>query len=278
MDIKDLVGLEKPTTKLIEVVSDAVGVVYTDTIGVNAEVRRKLKIAEAEQKIQLMKSDTDNEIVIRTQQRLAVQEVKRQINIEEIVSGAVEHLPESVTDEKPTEEWTAAFFNIAQDISSEEIQILWSKILAGEVSKPGSYSMRTLDTLKMLSKNEAETFIKLNSFVFGNYVVFKLGSDTSTLNPFGFTYAQWKLMHEAGLVNPEETLRIIVRTPTSVFVNGGKSVRFTSDIDKEMPLQIKQLTATGSELSRIIDVPPNEKYLEALKEHYTKQDVIVEIT
>ena len=278
MDIKDLVGLEKPATKLIEVVSDAVGTVYTDTLGVNAEVRRKLKIAEAEQEIQLMQSDTDNEIVKRTQQRLAIQEIRRQENIEEIVSGAMEHLPESVSDEKPSVDWTTAFFNIAQDVSSEEVQTLWSKILAGEVSNPGTYSRRTLETLKTLSKNEADTFVKLNSFVFGTYTVFKLGSDSTTLTPFGFGHSEWKKMHETGLVATEETLRVVLPTPTPIFQIGNKSVIFTSEDNREITLNVKQLTGVGSQLAKIINTVPNEKYLEGLTEHYKKQNIGVEIT
>ena len=36
-------------------------------------------------------------------------------------------------------------------MSSEELQTLWGRTLAGEIKSPGSYSLRTLDFLKNLS-------------------------------------------------------------------------------------------------------------------------------
>ena len=278
MEIKDLTGLEKPLTKLIEVVAQGIGIVYTDTIGVNAEVRRREKIADVEQHIQLMRIDTDIEVANRMKQRIVVQELRRQQNIDQTVQEASSFLPEKVSDSKPDQDWVTNFFNCVQDISSDEIRTLWAKILAGEVAQPGSYSRRTLEVLKNLSPHEAKTFQSLKGFIFGNYTVFKLGQNSNTLNSFGISYSEWKILHEASLVSPQEDIRL--ETPienTRWFEIGNKKIRFISNKKNLIVLFVKQLTATGTEISKLIDVPANEKYLTALQDYYNKQEITVEI-
>lgn len=260
--------LEKPLLRLIEISANAIGTVYQDTFGVKAEVRRRQLLAEVDNAIKLSNKETENELLLCSQHRILLQEAKRQLNIENVVRGAVEHLPEHVGDRKPTEDWASTFFNIAQDIYEDEMQVIWSKILAGEVAKPGTYSKRTLESLKNLSQQEAQTFVRLMSFTFGHYVIFKLGNDTSTLNRFNFTFADWKTVHEAGLVSISEDVRMTISTPTKNFICGNKSIMFHSEKNEEIVLQIKQLTGVGTELSYLVEMKPNTQYLEALGQHY----------
>lgn len=44
------------------------------------------------------------------------------------------------------------------------MQILWGKVLAGEIKSPNSYSLRTLELLRNLSKNDAEVFTKIAKY------------------------------------------------------------------------------------------------------------------
>ncbi|PZO24321.1 MAG: hypothetical protein DCE86_16775, partial [Flavobacteriaceae bacterium] len=46
------------------------------------------------------------------------------------------------------------------------MQKIWSKILAGEFKSPNSFSLKTLDFLKNLSKDEATLFIQSAKCVF----------------------------------------------------------------------------------------------------------------
>lgn len=53
----------------------------------------------------------------------------------------------------------------AKDISNDEIQELIAKIIAGEYNSPGTYSMSTLHTIKMLGKNELMLFERICSLL-----------------------------------------------------------------------------------------------------------------
>jgi hypothetical protein len=106
------------------------------------------------------------ELEERTRNRIDFKEAKRQLNIESVTAYAVEDLKNEseVTDEPVDENWKTRFFNIAEDVSNDEMQGLWGRILAGEIKKPKSYSIRTLEVLKNLSKEEAECFMKFGQF------------------------------------------------------------------------------------------------------------------
>ena len=79
------------------------------------------------------------------EQRIQFQEEKRQANIASVVAKAAsQHEGREVEPSEPDHDWTARFFNEVQDVSSEEMQTLWARVLAGEVERKGSTSSRTL--------------------------------------------------------------------------------------------------------------------------------------
>jgi hypothetical protein len=130
----NLGDLGAPLSKLIETVGSAVGVLYEPT--------RIVKRAKAEVIASKIKAEGDIELqqlAARAEERLNHVELRRQKNIEAIVSEAAKALPESVSEEKVDEDWTAFFFfENCKDVSNEEMQLLWAKVLAGKVAQPGS--------------------------------------------------------------------------------------------------------------------------------------------
>lgn len=142
----------------------------------------------------------------RTKDRINYQESKKQVNIENITSFAAEELKneETVTDEPLDEDWTTRFFGIAEEVSNEEMQALWGKILAGEIKQPKSYSLRTLELIKNLSKNEAEIFIKVANFAskIGNSNFVFTGNDKILDTTYNISYGETALLAEIGLLQP----------------------------------------------------------------------------
>ncbi len=72
--------------------------------------------------------------------------------------------PVGVENSQLNIDWFIRFFEDAGNISDDGMQVLWSKVLAGEIKQPGSFSLRTLDVLKSLSKTEAEAIQLICSF------------------------------------------------------------------------------------------------------------------
>jgi len=150
----DTKGLSEPITKLIDAISKTIGVVYEPT-----QVKR---IAKATAEAEIIKAKTEIDINLlkeRASKRIVHVETKRQENIESINKKAFGELPEKAAKEPPSPDWMYDFYNLCQDVSDKDLQHLWAKILAGEVSSPGQYSLRTLQVLKSLTLREAELFL-----------------------------------------------------------------------------------------------------------------------
>lgn len=63
-----------------------------------------------------------------------------------------------VAEETIDQDWFHAFIDLAENIYSPVMQELWSKILAVEISRPGSFSIRSLETLRLLTQRDAALF------------------------------------------------------------------------------------------------------------------------
>ena len=105
-------------------------------------------------------------------QRLEFQEHKRHRNIASAVRDAATELEgETVADHEPDHDWTARFFEYVQDVSTEDVRIIWSRILAGEVRSPGGVSMHTLSILRNLSSRQATLFTEAMRYCIGDFIV-----------------------------------------------------------------------------------------------------------
>lgn len=71
----------------------------------------------------------------------------------------------------PSEDFMASFFDHASNISKEDVQKLWGKILAQEIINPGSFSLYTLNVLKRMERYDIENFSIVAEFLFGNVLL-----------------------------------------------------------------------------------------------------------
>jgi hypothetical protein len=69
------------------------------------------------------------------------------------------------------DDWLNVYSRLAEDKSSEELQNLFGRILAGEIRRPGSFSLRTLQILATISKDDAEKLSRLLSYALNGQIV-----------------------------------------------------------------------------------------------------------
>jgi len=111
-----------------------------------------------------------------------IEEMKRRLreqdNIVQIVANGSQAYEEenresenSQTTENIDPDWLTSFEKYARDVSDNKMQIIWGRILAGEVLKPGCFSARTLHFIKHLRQDEAQLITQ-----FGTYTWLKLPS------------------------------------------------------------------------------------------------------
>jgi len=89
--------------------------------------------------------------------------MRQQINMEEITRKALPLLGKDPKPEDIEEDWLAQFYEFCRNTSDCQMQELWAKILAGEASQKGSFSFRTLDLIKTITRTEIALFDELCS-------------------------------------------------------------------------------------------------------------------
>ena len=262
----------------------------------DANVLRIQAEAQAEARAILVSQDTDVtgelDIANTVNQRIQFQERKRQINIASVVRQAASQLGDKgVANNEPDHDWTARFFSDVQDVSSEEMQSLWAKVLAGEVERAGSTSIRTLGILKNIDQDTARLFRKFcSACVFlspdgktlmdarvpslgGNAAsnslkAYNLNFDAlNVLNEHGLIisdYNSWydyKLSIGLGVDNRPQLIRIPFRFQDRYWILIPTSERA---LNKEFRLSGVALTRSGRELSGVAGLETTDEFSQAL--------------
>ncbi len=217
----------------------------------------------------------------RIQERLIYKETKRQQNLDYINFIAAEQLTqeETVSEEPVEEDWINRFFNIAEDISNEEMQQLWGRILAGEVKKPKSYSLRTLELLKNLSKHEAETFMKFASLAInsnGTSFILNFKNEKLLEEEYGLNFNDRLLLEELGFLTANDLQFRILATQEKqsqlYFVLGKSLVLLEKPSNQpEQQLQVLVFTKIGQELIKLVNATPKMEYIKLLASKLRKE-------
>lgn len=101
-------------------------------------------------------------------------EHQRLNNIKCVTFEAMKALPEhhTVSDDPVDADWAPRYFDAVKDVSRDDMRRRWGRLLAGELVRPGSFSLRTLDVLHNLSSADAQLFDRVAPFVLdGAYLV-----------------------------------------------------------------------------------------------------------
>ena len=199
-------------------------------------------------------------------QSIEFQGRKRLANSSSVVESAADELSDKeVADHEPDPDWTARFFDCVQDVSSEDMQKIWARILAGEVESPGRTSLRTLDTLRNMTKKDAAMFRDICDFVMSEDVVLVDDEYMDQFSPL--EYGNLLHLKECGLI----TIEAFLTNQFSWGTNNRIQVRYqkgmlliTRSPSPEMTLDIRVavLTTAGRELSRIAESMFQMEYLQ----------------
>jgi hypothetical protein len=193
--VTDVFGGGKGLAKLLDVIQKGVGRIFKkkfDRQDIDTEAYRRIELAKADADalkirtnaikeisdgtggityeqdgVQIKSIEENMPLLERAESRERYQSAKRQLNIEAVASIAVEQFTEAeqVSDVPVDEDWINRFFRIVEDVSNGEMQKLWGRILAGEVKSPKSFSLRTLEQVKVLTQADAKLIESISKHV-----------------------------------------------------------------------------------------------------------------
>ena len=202
-------------------------------------------------------------------QRIEFQEKKWQANIASVVRDAAAELGDKeVPDHDPDPDWTARFFDCVRDVSSEDMKIIWAKLLSGEVESPGRTSLRTLEVLRNMAREEARMFSDICELVVGRnpHVVFYEGIQESNQYD-ALDHDRLVRLGECGLVNfgglGGHTFVLEERYIEFDHEDFILQISSNKGNTSRLSLTVATLTAAGVELYRISETRVNMDYLKS---------------
>ncbi|WP_195338198.1 DUF2806 domain-containing protein [Alistipes onderdonkii] len=234
----------------------------------DAESYAAVKQAETNTQVELLKQKGADEIA----NYILARETRKLENAKSVVENAKSYFTEGelVSNEPVNVDWVNRFFNIVEDISDDTLHDMWGRILAGEVKSPNSYSLRTLDLLKNITKEEAELFIKASQYyVAHNFIC---------TEELFLSMHETLLLGETGLINSEELtkdwnveansrLEILIDNATLMILHNDKNTTIRCSTS------VKKVSKAGIEILTLIEKPDRTEFYNALAKFFKAKGV-----
>jgi hypothetical protein len=211
--------------------------------------------------------------------------IRKETNIAKSVMVAEDILSqdEQEPSDKPIDDdWLFSWREAAGRVSASELQDLWGRILAGEVKQPGSYSMRTLEFLKGLSKSEAEIISKAARFVIGERIYRK---KEQFLEKEGLNFSHLLFLQDIGVLSGVEAVGLSTtyqsRADDKFFLPlvASNKILLLEHEDKARTIkaEVYLLTQVGIEVLKLASFQVDEEYLVSVAKGYVKKGYTVKV-
>ncbi len=198
------------------------------------------------------------------------------------------------------DDWLSNFESVARNISTEKMQLLFGRILAGEIQRPSTFSIKTVNLLGELDRQAAVLSQRLCSLCVSLRVVdllidarvVSLGGNAAanSLQDYGLNFDQLNHLQEYGLIISDYhsyfDYRMCIadenRRVGLAFAHQNKQwgLAPSPERPKDGPFLLHgvALSRSGKELLGIVDIEPDDKYTVALQAYFqTQQLQMVEI-
>ena len=225
-------------------------------------------IAEGEQ-IKLGHSTPGSDIVPRVER---LERATEKIRLANITMLAAQRLEVNADPSKLNANWRERFVSHASKIADEDMHEAWSRILAGQVNAPGTFSIRAIATVADMQYHDAKKFAEICQFTWrmGHLdrrvlIEVPFGSPESPMDR-GINYHALMDLEAFGLVSNEFLQDRSRIGSTVVFTHPGPRLTASIKADDyyDIPLGGVSFTTIGRELSHIVDIgKPAPEYVEA---------------
>lgn len=265
--------------------------------GKSAEIRTtteaRLQIIRKEGNVISEQIEVPKEYITKASSKFAAKVIKEQLNLDQITLNAANELSNNKQinsnnkeSEDISEDWLNEFENLARLKSSEDMKLVFGKILSGEIIKPGSFSIKTIKLISQLDNQAAILFqvfcsqsISMRAgqnILDGRVVSFTGNAASNSLTPYGLSFGALNVLQEYGLIISDYNSYMHYspcianeqnQVSASLHFQNKDYALVPSDrekYDKDLKLSGVALTKAGKELIDIIPITNSDNYKDAL--------------
>lgn len=240
----------------------------------------------------------DNQYTVRSEhgtlkralKRQQLIKIQRQQNLEAIMGMALTLCPEVTARGRPDPDWLEHFITLAEDIANHSMQKLWAKILVGESITPGTFSIKSLQTLKMMTQREAtalqrcaplcgylekeDSYLILNGY-YKKPSIFDLlrkgSTESINLSQAGLNFPNILTLMDINILYRQEIESASLQKGQSMqLVYLRKKMTLTAK-SNDLVLSYYKLTQTGDELKKLLQSPINKQYKQLVEKAFESE-------
>lgn len=246
-----------------EKIRDGLLVAKIEKEGVTLKVNPELDSPKID--LPSMYSVVENDLVIDALSK-EINFAKCILKTEDILKTDSGVTPDTQIDRDWIHRWRENVFQV----SSDEMQLIWAKLLAGELKSPGKYSYRTMDFLKNIMVDEAKAiecvlpFIFQQGFIYRGYLYNDGGLKRRIHKWLSFDILL--KMEELGIVQgvSDDRLEISLQSNTDdglLCICNNKALRVVGDYNASYTFPHIGVTRLGIQLAEIANCEANEEYM-----------------
>lgn len=199
--------------------------------------------------------------------------IRKVRNKSRIAAEAAEELardpPESPSD--PDNDWMNGFIRHSEDASFERLQKLFGKVLAGEISKKGTFSLAALRVVSELSTDLANDFAEMQKRRIGDWIL------RQTEFSRGQPWERLVRLQDSGLLSSVPASTHQPESPLHLWAFADERAQLILKLKGRLGLEVPivNLTRLGLELSKLLPPPDTGANLRALADWFPKTGVEV---
>lgn len=233
---------------------------------------------------------TETKMFLLLNAKKTLKRLKNQKNIAKIAKENAKEGTNFSEKSGVSEEWFDRFMESASFVSSEELQLIWGKILANEFEEPGTTPPNMIRVLSEITPVLAKAFRKICSM---RIYIFSLLENEKIETTFQKIFVPYngheEMFYEIGIsfdtLNELEALGVIKVSTIGGYVlrntNNAKillcigdKLKVVNEYQKsEIPIGNVLLTSAGEALQRITEVEEIPNYYEMIQEYLLENSV-----
>lgn len=274
-----------------------------------AILEERIKFMRAVNAQNMQHIEADPEFAVRASRTFTHRVLRERLNLEKVFSYVIgifkskkyddsaDQQANSEPEKTISEDWFNIFEKEASQKSSEDMQRRFAQVLAGEIEKPGSHSIKAVKALGNMDQETAELFqrlcsmsVVLEDFVDKSIYDLRVPSlsgkpGQNDLRKYGLSFAQILMLIEYDLVAPNYETRNDYKScifekeknAADPFRHQGRYwiLKPTPERSEKNEFRLSGVTFSyiGSQLLHIIEQIPTQQYTQDLKEYFAKQQL-----
>jgi len=231
--------------------------------------KQRLDLLKAESEIQV------DDLRRRALHRFVEEETRYQSNIENTILKAIPQLDDEADPSQVEDDWITNFFDKCRIVSDDEMQTLWSRVLAGEANAPGAFSKRTVNILFDLEKHDAELLTNLCGFGWKineilTPLIFDVEGDIYNIKEINFSTLSH--LESIGLIRftglTQFTKQHVPKGLRVSYFGQALDLEFEKEKDNYLDVGKVFLSVAGDELAQICGSKPVEGFVDYVREQW----------